>query len=141
MQIFVLPRAPNFLGPALWISKYKKLAVKYLSSPSSSLNSERLFRVSHYLPRQVKFYSLNFHVIDIKRHLQRNKLLYHLERCHFTEYPTYSVKGQVKNINILNMVSVSRLQVKKWRWGKLSQISQGKLSAPKYCEFSNENCE
>ena len=25
--------------------------------------------------------------------------------------------------------------------GKLSQISQGKLSAPKYCEFSDENCE
>ena len=31
--------------------------------------------------------------------------------------------------------------IKKWRWGKLSQISQGKLSAPKYCEFSDENCE
>ena len=30
------------------------------------------------------------------------------------------------NINILNMVAVSLLQVKKWRWGKLSQISQGK---------------
>ena len=39
------------------------------------------------------------------------------------------------------MVAVSLLQVKKLRWGKLSQISQGKLSAPKYCEFSNENCE
>ena len=31
-------------------------------------------RVLHYLPRQVKFYSLSFHVIDIKRLLQRNKL-------------------------------------------------------------------
>ena len=30
---------------------------------------------------------------------------------------------------------------KKWRWGKLSQISQGKLTASKYCEFSDENCE
>ena len=39
------------------------------------------------------------------------------------------------------MVAVSLLQVKKWRWGKLSDISQGKLSAPKYFEFSDENCE
>ena len=38
-------------------------------------------RVLHYLPRQVKFYSLSFHVIDIKRLFQRNKLLYHFERC------------------------------------------------------------
>ena len=37
------------------------------------------------------------------------------------------------------MVAVSLLQVKKWRWGNLSQISQGKLSAPKYCEFLDEN--
>ena len=40
-------------------------------------------RVLHYLPRQVKFYSLCFHVIDIKRFFQRNKLLYCLERCLF----------------------------------------------------------
>ena len=39
------------------------------------------------------------------------------------------------------MVAVSLLQVKKLHWGKLSQVSQGKLSAPKYCEFSDENCE
>ena len=39
------------------------------------------------------------------------------------------------------MMAVSVLQVKKWRWGKLSQISQGKLSASKYYEFSDENCE
>ena len=39
------------------------------------------------------------------------------------------------------MVAVSLLQVKKWHRGKLSQISQGKLSAPKYCEFSDENWE
>ena len=42
---------------------------------------------------------------------------------------------------ISNMVAVSLLQVKKWRWGKLSQISQGKLLAPKYCEFPDENCK
>ena len=44
-------------------------------------------------------------------------------------------------MNILNMVAVSLLQVKKWRRGKLSQILQGKFSALKYCEFSDENCE
>ena len=38
-------------------------------------------RVLHYLPRQVKFYSLSFHVMDIKHLFQRNKLLYYLERC------------------------------------------------------------
>ena len=47
----------------------------------------------------------------------------------------------VNNINISNMVAMGLLQVKKWCWGKLSQISQGKLSAPKYCEFSDDNCE
>ena len=39
------------------------------------------------------------------------------------------------------MVAVSLLQVKKWRWGKLSQISQGELLSLKYCEFTDENCE
>ena len=39
------------------------------------------------------------------------------------------------------MVAVSLLQIKKCRWGKLSQIAQGKLSAPKYCKFLDENCE
>ena len=43
-------------------------------------------QVLHYLPRQVKFYSLSFHVIDIKRLSQRDKLLYYLERCPFTKY-------------------------------------------------------
>ena len=43
-------------------------------------------RILHYLPRQVKFYSLSFHVIHIKRLFQRNKLLYYLERCPFTDY-------------------------------------------------------
>ena len=37
-------------------------------------------RVLNYLLRQVKFYSLSFHVIDIKRLFQRNKLLYYLAR-------------------------------------------------------------
>ena len=36
--------------------------------------------------RQVKFYFLSFHVIDIKRLFQRNKLLYYLESSPFTEY-------------------------------------------------------
>ena len=53
----------------------------------------------------------------------------------------YWISGLVNNINISNMVAVSLLQVKKWHWGKLSQISQGKLSAPKYFEFSDENGE
>ena len=39
------------------------------------------------------------------------------------------------------MEAASLLQVKNLRWGKLSQISHGKLSAPKYCEFLDENCE
>ena len=47
-------------------------------------------RVLNYLPRQVKLYSLSFHVIDIKPLFQRNKLLYYLERCPFTEYVGYS---------------------------------------------------
>ena len=33
------------------------------------------------------------------------------------------------------MIAGSLLQVKKWRWGKLSQISQGKLSAPSIANF------
>ena len=43
-------------------------------------------RVLHYLPRQVKFYSLSFNEIDIKLLFQPNKLLYDLERNLFTEY-------------------------------------------------------
>ena len=43
-------------------------------------------QVLHYLARQVKFYSLSFHVIDIKRFFRRNKLLNYFERCPFTEY-------------------------------------------------------
>ena len=43
-------------------------------------------RVLHYLPRQVKLYSLSFHVIDIKRLFQCNKLLYYFEKCNFIEY-------------------------------------------------------
>ena len=33
-------------------------------------------RVLHYLPRQVKFYSLSFHVIDIKRRFQRCYIIF-----------------------------------------------------------------
>ena len=36
-------------------------------------------RVLHYLPRQVKFYPVSFHVIDIKRLFQRQNLLYYLK--------------------------------------------------------------
>ena len=43
-------------------------------------------RVLHYLPRQVKFYSLSFHAIDIKRLFQRNELLYYLEKSPFNEH-------------------------------------------------------
>ena len=39
-----------------------------------------------FFSRPSKFYSLNFQVIDIKRIFQRNRLLYYLEGCHFTEY-------------------------------------------------------
>ena len=53
----------------------------------------------------------------------------------------YRKRGLVNNINISNMVAVSLLPVKKLRWGKLSQISQGKLSTPKDCELSDENCD
>ena len=42
--------------------------------------------VLRYLPRQVKFYSLSFHIIDIKRLFQRYKLLYYLEKRSFTEH-------------------------------------------------------
>ena len=42
-------------------------------------------RVLHYLPRQVKFYSLSFYVVDIKCLFKRNKLLHYLERCPFSE--------------------------------------------------------
>ena len=36
-------------------------------------------RVLHDLPRQVNFYSLSFHIINIKHLFQRNKLLYVLK--------------------------------------------------------------
>ena len=54
----------------------------------SSLDQRSSF--IHYLSRQVKFYSLSFHMIGIKRLFQRNKLLCYLERCPFTEYVGYS---------------------------------------------------
>ena len=50
---------------------------------SAALTRDRFL---HYLPRQVKFYSLSFDVTDIKRLFQRNELLYYLEGLTFTEY-------------------------------------------------------
>ena len=32
------------------------------------------------------------------------------------------MRGLDNNVNISNMMAVRLLQVKKWRWGKLSQI-------------------
>ena len=87
-------------------------------------------QVLHYLPRHIKFYSLSFHVTDIKRLFQRAFLSVFYRIC-----------GLVNGINLSNMVAVSLLQVKKWRWGKLSQILQGKLSALKYCKYLDKNCE
>ena len=63
-------------------------------------------RILHYLPRQVKFYSLSFHVIDIKRLFRRNKLLLLSWKVSF-----YRIRGLVNNINISNMVAVSLLQL------------------------------
>ena len=54
------------------------LCVQCFVMASAALTRDRIL---HYLPRQVKFYSLSFHVIDINRPFQRNKLLYYLERC------------------------------------------------------------
>ena len=42
--------------------------------------------------------------------------------------PFYPIRWVVNNINISNMAAVSLLQVKKLRWGRLSQISPGKFS-------------
>ena len=41
-------------------------------------------RVLHLLSRKKKFYSPNFHVIDIKHLFQCNRLLYYLKECFFT---------------------------------------------------------
>ena len=57
-----------------------KIAIKF--SPCTLTRH----RVLHYLSRRVKFYFLSFHVIDIKRLFQCNKLLYDLDSCPFTEY-------------------------------------------------------
>ena len=38
-------------------------------------------RVLHFLPLKKKFYSLNFHVIDIEYLFQCNRLLYYLKKC------------------------------------------------------------
>ena len=52
-------------------------------------------RVLHFLPREVKFYSFSFHVIDLfpfQRLFQPNRLLYYLEQGTFTEHVCYSTK-------------------------------------------------
>ena len=41
-------------------------------------------RVLNFLPQKKKFYSLNFHVIDIKHLFQCNRLLYYLNECFFS---------------------------------------------------------
>ena len=65
-------------------------------------------RVLHYLPRQVKFYSLSFRVIDIKRLFQRHKLLYYLGRYLLTEDG-----GLVNDINISKHGGRERVSSKK----------------------------
>ena len=57
--------------------------IQYSVMASAALTRDR---VLHYLPRQVKFYSLSFHVVHIKRLFQRNKLLSYLKRSPFPEY-------------------------------------------------------
>ena len=47
-------------------------------------------RVLHFLPRKKKFYSLNFHVIDIKHLFKCNWLLYYLKQCFFTYHVGWS---------------------------------------------------
>ena len=79
-------------------------------------------RVLHFLSRKKKFYSLNFHVIDIKHLFQCKRLLYYLEVIF------YLTRGVIYNTNISNMAAIILLQMKKWHWGRLSQISRGKLS-------------
>ena len=76
-------------------------------------------RVFNFLPRKKKCYSLNFHVIDIKHLFQYNVIL---------KSVFYLKSGLVNNINILNMAAIFPLQIKKWRWSRLSQIWRGKLS-------------
>ena len=40
----------------------------------------------------------------------------------------YLTRGLVNNINISNITAIILLQIKEWRWGRLLQISRGKLS-------------
>ena len=76
-------------------------------------------RVLHYIPRQVKLYSLIFHIIDIKRLFHHNKLISSW-KMFLTEYVGTWASQQHKYLELL---AVSLLQVRKWRWGKLSLIS------------------
>ena len=80
-------------------------------------------------------------IFRLRDHCQKRRHRSWASRILSWKLSFYRIRGLVNNINISNMVAVSLLQVNKWRWGKLSQILQSKLSAPKYCEFSDENCE
>ena len=100
---------------------------------SAALTKDRLL---HYLPGQVKFYRLSFQVIYIKRLFQRNNCYIILKGVLL---PNTWASQQHKYLKQGGREPV--VSKKKWRWGKLSQISQGTLSAPKYCEFSDENYE
>ena len=85
-----------------------------------------LVRIHYHLTLNGNFSQGSFHAIDIKQLFQSNRLLYYIKECPFTEYNNRT--PIVNNINISNMATVSLLQVKKWRWGRLPQISRGKLS-------------
>ena len=69
-----------------------------------------------------KIYLLNFHVIDIKHLFQCNRLLYYFKECFLSN--TWA--GQ--QYQYLKHGGDNPVANKKWRWGRLSQISRGKLS-------------
>ena len=62
-------------------------------------------RVLHFLRRKKKFYSLNFHVIDIKHLFQCNRLLYYLKKCFLPntwagqQYQNFKHGGDIPVVN------------------------------------------
>ena len=50
-----------------------------------------------------------------------------IRESRFTSF-FYLTRGLVKHINISNMAAMILLRMRKWRWGRLSQISRGNLS-------------
>ena len=64
-------------------------------------------RVLHFLPRKKKFYSLNFHVIDIKQLFYAIECYIILKSVFF-----YLTRGLVDNINISNIAAIILLQIK-----------------------------